>query len=562
MRPPSSARTRHRRALLGAVLAASLAIAACGGDDDDNAATDGTDAAAAPDDTTGDTSAPAGSTPDGTAPAGDDEAGPLSAPEESYDPNGTIRFGYAIGPSQGLDPHKTSLAQDTVWLAPLYDPLIIELPDASLVPGLATEWEFVDDGMGLQLTLREGVTFHDGEPFNADAVKANIERAKTVEGSAVAPLLAVIDSVEIIDEYTVKLVLNGPAATLPRILSDRPGMMVSPKALEDPDLPQNPVGAGMFRLEEYKPGDRAVMVKFEDYWNPEWQNLARLEIIQQGDPQTRLNGVRTGELDLALLEGPQFLEAEQQGLAVEQYDTTTNFYLQFNRTRAHFDDVRVRQAMNYAIDREGIAQAVFLGLGDASPQFYTDKFPDGYIPELEDRYPYDPEKAKELLAEAGLEDGFSFDLLVPTLPSHEQVGQIAQAQFAEVGITANLISVDPSSTASTFYNDEKGDMVVGTTPGRTDPAMFAQLFFTEANSNPDGHLIPEVTEQYELALVPRPDEERVPILQELMRQTVEQAGNIVLFHPRTLLAGDEGIGGFHWALRGQPDWRGAGIAAQ
>ena len=104
-------------------------------------------------------------------------------------------------------------------------------------------------------------------------------------------------------------------------------------------------------------------------------------------------------------------------------------------------------------------------------------------------------------------------------------------------------------------------MVVGTTPGRTDPAMFAQLFYTDANSNPDGHLIPEVTAAYEAALEPLPDEERAPLLQELMTQTVEQAGNVVLVHPKTLLAGDEEVAGFHWSLRGQPDFRGTGMRA-
>ncbi len=145
--------------------------------------------------------------------------GELSTTAPEVDPDGSIRFGYTLSPSQGLDPHKTSLSQDTVWLAPIYDPLIIEMPDASLVPGLATEWEFVDDNMALQLTLREGVTFQDGTPFDADAVKINIERAKTVEGSAVAPLLSAVDSVEVIDPLTAKLHPQQPgrhAAAHPR----------------------------------------------------------------------------------------------------------------------------------------------------------------------------------------------------------------------------------------------------------------------------------------------------------------------------------------------------------
>ncbi len=572
------------RLLVGCVLVASLVAAACGGDDDDDTAPQGSDA---PVTTTSETTAPA-STDDTTAPedtatpedtaapedtsdtaapgatTGDPLAGDgeLSTTAPEVDPEGSIRFGYALSPSQGLDPHKTSLSQDTVWLAPIYDPLVIEMPDGSLVPGLATEWEFVDDNLGLQLSLREGVTFSDGEPFDADAVKINIERAKTVEGSAVAPLLASIDTVEIIDPLTVKLVLNTPAATLPRLLADRPGMMISPAAIDDPDLPNNPVGAGMYKVEEYRPGDRAVMVPFEDYWNPDWVKLARLEIVAQAEPLTRLNGLRSGQLDLALLDGQTFEDAQSAGLATEEFFTTTNQYLQFNRTRSEFGNVLVRQAMNYAIDRQALVDVANNGYGHPSSQFYSPDVEIGYVEGLDDYYPYDPEKARELLAEAGLADGFSFDMLVPSLTASQAVAQIAQAQFAEVGITANFIPVDASATASTFYTDKIGDMVVGTTPGRTDPSMVVQLFFTaEAHSNPGGHLIPEITELYEESLVPRPDEERGPILKEMMTEVVKQAGNIMWAQPTTLLGGIERISGFHWSLRGQPDFRGVGVAA-
>ena len=242
MRHAAGGRVRH---LLAAAVAASLVVAACGGDDDDDTApseateapaTSPSETAAGTDTTSAGTTDTAGPTDtaeaDTTEPASTDGApattaggdplggdGELSTTAPEVDPEGSIRFGYTLSPSQGLDPHKTSLSQDTVWLAPIYDPLIIEMPDASLVPGLATEWEFVDDNMGLQLTLREGVTFQDGTPFDAEAVKINIERAKTVEGSAVAPLLGAVDSVEVIDPLTVKMVLNAPgrhAAADPR----------------------------------------------------------------------------------------------------------------------------------------------------------------------------------------------------------------------------------------------------------------------------------------------------------------------------------------------------------
>jgi peptide/nickel transport system substrate-binding protein len=580
-RSAAGARARH---LAGLALAASIAIAACGGDDDDTSATTAANAPVPTTASTGDTGdTTGGDTDEGTdttdadgttSPPASDGApattagdplggdGELSTTLPDVDPDGVLRFAYTLSPSQGLDPHKTSLSQDTVWLAPLYDPLIIEMPDASLVPGLATSWEFVDDNTALELQLREGVTFHDGEPFDAEAVKLNLERAKTVEGSAVAPLLAMVDTVEVLDPMTVRLTLNGPAATLPRILADRPGMMISPAAMDDPNLPSNPVGAGMFRIEEYRTGDRAIMVRFEDYWNPDWVQLSRLEIVAQAEALTRLNGLRSGEVELALLDGQTFEDAQSAGLATEEFFTTTNQHLQFNRTRSEFGNKLVRQAMNYAIDRQAIVDVAYNGYGHASSQFYSPDFAPGYVEGMDDYYPYDPDKARELLAEAGLEDGFSFDLLVPNLTFSQAVAQIVQAQYAEVGITTNFIPVDASATAATFFNDKIGDVVVGTTPGRTDPSMLVQLYFTEeANSNPGGHTIPEVTEAYEESLVPRPDAERVPILKEMMAQTVEQAGEVWISQPTTLLAGKQGISGFHWSLRGQPDFRGTGIAA-
>jgi peptide/nickel transport system substrate-binding protein len=583
-------RTFRYRSLVGLAVVASLAslAAACGGDDDDDVApatTEPAPATAAPDAGTGptasddvgttvasDTTEPAetdaaGTDPDSTE--GEAEAtadplagdGALSSPAET-DPAGVLRFGYTLSPSQGLDPHKTSLSQDTVWLAPIYDPLIIEMPDATLVPGLATSWEWVDDNTALQLELREGVTFQDGTAFDAEAVKANIERAKTVEGSAVAPLLGVVESVEVTAPMTVKMHVSGPAATLPRILADRPGMMISPTAMADPDLPNHPVGAGMYRVQEYRPGDRAIMVPFEDYWNPDWVKLGQLEIVAQAESLTRLNGLRSGELDLALLDALTFEDAKSSGLATEEFSTTSSSYLHLNRTRAHFDDARVRQALNYAIDREAILNAVYLGYGHASSQYYAPEFEPGYVEGMDDRYPYDPDKARELLAEAGLADGFAFDLLVPSLVTSQAIAQIVQQQFADIGVTVTFIPIEASQTASTFFNDKIGDMVVGGSPGRTDPAALVQLFFTEtANSNPGGQTIPEVSALYEEALVNRPDEERAPILLDMMAAVTESAGEIWMIQPTTLLAGIDTVSGFHWSLRGQPDFRGTGIRA-
>ena len=141
------------------------------------------------------------------------------------------------------------------------------------------------------------MTFHDGTPFDAEAVKGNIERAKTVEGSAVASELEVVSTVEVVDPLTVRLTLSGPAAQLPLVLSDRAGMMISPAAFDDPNLDQAPVGAGMFTVSEYRPNDRIIYERYDGYWDPDAVRCATFDYTIAGDPVTRLNAIRTGQVD-------------------------------------------------------------------------------------------------------------------------------------------------------------------------------------------------------------------------------------------------------------------------
>jgi peptide/nickel transport system substrate-binding protein len=413
------------------------------------------------------------------------------------------------------------------------------------------------------MELREGVTFHDGAPFDAEVVKANIERAKTVEGSSVAGMLAVVESVDVVDTHTVRFNLDGPAATLPRNLADRPGMMISPNALDDPDLANNPVGAGMYKVREYRSGDRLVLERFEDYWNPEWNRLAELHIIQMADSTTRLNALRSGEVDLAVLQAAEFTEARGiSSLETQQFESTNVVRLGPNRTKAGQDDVRVRQALMYGLDRQAIVDAIWGEYAAPTAQWYGPSFPDGYVPELDDAYPYDPEKAHQLLAEAGYEDGLDIELLTANISPSDMIAQIAQAQWGEIGVNVTLRMVEPSATASTFYGDQIGDVVTGNVTGRTDPALMLALFF-DPNSftNPGNHVIPEVLEAYERTLEPLPHEERVPLLHDLVRASVEQAGSYNLARPDFLVAGTPEVAGFHYSLRGQPDFRGTGMHA-
>lgn len=177
---------------------------------------------------------------------GSDPGSPAAASAQ-IDPDGTFRYAL-VQYSVSTDPHRSATPWDMVYFRLAYDQLFWQNQDGELEPMLATEWEFVDDGKALEMTLRDDVTFIDGEKFSAAAVKANLDRAMTLESSLHKGALARVECVELVDDYRVRINLNGPGGNLPDLLASNVGSMISPAAFDSPDLDQNPVGSGMAAL--------------------------------------------------------------------------------------------------------------------------------------------------------------------------------------------------------------------------------------------------------------------------------------------------------------------------
>lgn len=518
------------RKVLGVVGAAMLFIAACGGGSDDGTADEGTAVPAADD-------------------AGDD------APAGS--PGGTLRYAAANEPSR-FDVHRSSNGYDQNWLAPVYERLIHQTPQSELEPGLATEWGFTDDTTFV-MTLREGVSFHDGAAFDAEAVKANIERAKTVEGSGLANYIASVDTVDVVSEFEVQFNLNKPDATLPMQLATRPGMMLSPDAFDNEDLDSMPVGSGPFRLVEYNRGDRAVYEKVDGYWNDEYAQIDRLEIFYMPDAVTRLNALRSGQIDAAPLEASQVSEAEGAGLTVDVSDSLEVYHFQMDRSKSEFGDTLVRQALNHAIDREAIVEGLLFGYGQPTTQWVpegTTFFNEDFGP---DYYPYDPDRARELLAEAGVPDGFSFDAMVSTNPIYVRLGEILKEQFADIGVEMNLRQ--EQQLADAFFVRNDADAIVSPYPGRIDPTETAQIYFNdESFSNPGRQVTPTVKEAFFTALIPADD--RPDMVKALSGQIVEDALGVPVLFPQVLLAYTEDVSGLSWYLSGHIEFDGVTVNAE
>lgn len=516
------------RKFLTAIAVTTVGLAACGGGSDDDGA--------------------ASSEPASSETAEGDDASP------SGSPGGTLRYAAGNEPSR-FDLHRSSNGYDQNWFAPVYERLIHQTPQAELEPGLALEWEFADDTTFV-MSLREGVSFHDGAPFDAEAVKANIERAKTVEGSGLANYLASVDTVEVLDEYEVQFNLSQPDATLPMQLATRPGMMLSPDAFENADLDDMPVGTGPFELVEYSRGDRAVYEKVDDYWDPDYAQVDQLEIFYMPDAVTRLNALRSGQVDAAVLEPSQVSEAEGAGLNVDVSDSLEVYHFQMDRTKSEFGDVLVRQALNHAVDREAIVEGLVFGYGQPTTQwvpegtpFYNEEFGPDY-------YPYDPDRARELLAEAGLEDGFEFDAMVSTNPIYVRLGEIVKEQFAEIGVDMELRQ--EQQLADAFFTRNDADAIVSPYPGRIDPTETAQIYFNdESFSNPGRQVTPTVKDAYFEALVPGDD--RPEAVKALSGQIVEDALGVPMLFPNAILASTEDVGGLTWYLSGHIEFDGVTV---
>lgn len=557
-----------RRRLLAGAVALALVTGACGGDDDDVASPDvqttddatGDDDVAPPDvqttdDATGD---------DATDDASVDTAADVSVPEvgddgPAGDAAGVLRYPW-VAPTS-LDPHKSSIGADKYVLYPMYDRLIHLSPDVEPVPGLATAWAFSEDGSYIELELREGVVFQDGEPFDAEAVKANIERGQSLEGSTVAGNLAVIESVEVIDPMTVRFNLSGPAASLPITLASQPGMMISPAALDNPDLDQNPVGAGMYRATAYEPGVKLTLEAWDGYWDQEAQQLDGMEISIMPDFTARLNALRDDQLDAARLEPAQASEAEAAGLEVLRQDSIEIGMLQLNRAKPPLDDVRVRQALNHAIDREAIVEGLFFGLGTPSVQIFPEGFL-GHNSEIDpDRYAYDPERARELLAEAGVGDGFSMEINVAALDFVVAYAEVIQAQLGEIGVDVTVNPVELSQYGQVVYVDAHGEGTAVIGAARPDPSDTALQFQPDAFTNPGGASSPEVAELYQQSLDQTlTADERAAVLEELSATLVEEAFALVIFHPQNPWAFNDRVTGLQ-SWKDVIEFRGVGISS-
>jgi peptide/nickel transport system substrate-binding protein len=392
-------------------------------------------------------------------------AGPAAA-------QSVLRIGLNDDPD-ALDPTISRAYTGRLVFAAVCDKLFDVTPDLKIVPQLATGYEWASDQKSVTIKLRPGVKFHDGEPFNAEAVKFNIERHINTAGSFRKPEIGQISSVDVINDTTVRFNLSEPLVPLLAALTDRSGMMVSPKAAKalGDKFGTRPVCAGPYRFVERVAQGKIVFERFPDYWDKANIHVDRVEFVPILDSTARLASLRSGDLhmierasptDLPEIRGDSRLKVS--GVPELGYQMIPMNVANGPRAKT-LSDVRVRQAIDLAIDREVLIQTVFNneyipGNQWISPtsMYYNAKLP------VRKR---DVAKARQLLKEAG-QPNLTFTLIVPPERDRQEAAQIIQAMLAEAGITMNI---QTQENVTMLTNGRKGDFEAYFTfwSGRPDP---------------------------------------------------------------------------------------------
>ena len=447
----------------------------------------------------------------------------------------------------GLDPHIVSSYSSYQILNNVLESLTFYDDNLNLVPWLAESWEQSDDGLVWTFHLRQGVMFSNGREMTSDDVVWNFERLTDPDtGSGNAGNAGGAGTIfEAVDPYTVQITTTEPIGILPQLmgLNKSTGIM-APESVEDDGTVRVPIGTGPFQISEVEGTTRLVLTKNENYWQEGLPYLDEVDIIPMPDDTVRETALRGGEVDWVLAIAPQSYESLEadENITVATTPQLSYDYMGVNVTRPPFDDVRVRQAIAYAIDREQICQASYFGLcdpiqgpvGKGSPWYF-------------DYAPYDRnlDKAKELLTEAGYPDGFDLELL-PTVQYGETVraAQVLQQQLAEIGINVTINAPEWSEWLD-LEGNFKYDIYICNWNGLIDADAYYYLQHTTGKVfNFTGYSNPEFDQLMEEGRATSNFEDRYAIYEKANKILVDDAPYIYMYNKEEIRAYQNYVMGF------------------
>ncbi len=454
----------------------------------------------------------------------------------------TLRIGLAEDPDV-LDPTLARTYVGRIVFSALCDKLFDIDEKLNIVPQLALSYENSDDGKEMTIKLRPGVKFHDGEPLDAEAAKFSIERHMTLPTSFRKSELASVDHVEVVDPLTIKLVLKTPFAPLITQLTDRSGMMVSPKAAkeEGDKFGLHPVCAGPYKFVERVAQDRMVFERFADYWNKANVFIDRVVFLPIVDATVRLANLKSGGLDLierVLATDIKDVRADSRlklatALELGYMSLIVNTGNDKNKGPLNQSE-KVRQALDLSIDREALNQVVFNGEFTPGNQWISPEHP--YYQKSIPIQPRDIAKAKALLKESGATLPVSVDFMVPKGAENEAVAQVIQSMAAETGFDLKIRLIEFATSLKQAQAGEYQLFLLGWS-GRIDPDGNSYIFLhTNAPQNESFYSNPGADKLLEDARLITDQAQRKAIYEKLAKIALNDHPIIYIYHRKILVA--------------------------
>ena len=454
---------------------------------------------------------------------------------------GEITVGIAQDLDDSLDPHQTVAAGTREVLFNIFEGLVKPNSDGEMIPAVAEKYTLSEDGTTYTFTLREGVKFHNGQTVTAEDVVYSINRCAAVPEGQEKPLVAAfsaVKSVEALDEKTVAVTIAQRDLEFISYMT----AAIIPADYENQDTA--PVGTGPFKFVSRTPQQDFVMERFEDYWGaPAWLDKVTYKICENADALVmNLNG---GSIDLcAHLTSAQASQLNQNFQVLEgTMNLVQAIYL--NNQAKPFDNQLVRQALCYAIDRQGIMDMVADGHGTAVGSSIYPAFTKYFLPELVDKYPHDVAKAKELLAQAGYPDGFDMTISVPNnYQPHMDTAEVVAEQLREAGINVTIQPVEWSTWLDTIYNGRQFQAtVVGVDAANMTARAMLERFTSDYGKNFINYNNPAYDALFQKAINAQDEAEQTDLYKQMETMLADTAANVYIQDLCDLVAMRQDLGG-------------------
>lgn len=440
-----------------------------------------------------------------------------------------------------LDPWLSSASDTEAIFHNVFEGLCLYDEKGDLIPGLAESWEIGGDQKTYTFHLRKDVVFHNGKAFTSADVLYSYNALTGLGGNE--PLTSkfnMVEKLEAPDENTFVVTISGPSASFLSLNT----VAVLPEGYEDQATA--PVGTGPFRFVEYTPSQRVVLEKNENYYDGgRMAKIDRVEIYIMSDAAAVVNALRSGQLDMATM-----VSAEDAPMLEEEYEIYRSpqnmaVGLFMNNAKAPFDDIRVRQAIYYAVNRDELIEGAFGGYATKLYSNFSPIMESYYNSELEGSYEWDPEKAKALLKEAGYENGFSITLTVPAnYQSLVDSSQILAQQLSAVGINAEIETIEWTTWLDRVYTQADYETTIVGLSGKLDPDAILGRFQTGYNRNFYCFSNAEYDSLIEAARVELDDEKRAEDYKRCQEILTEEAAAAFLVDPSLIVASRKDLKGF------------------